>query len=176
MTNPDMQAHEFSTTDVFKERQTVSRRTVIAALASIGAASTSLAAGLATAAAAFDQPVLARFIAASERLTGRKDLNPDFARRLLEALTANPANATPLKALLEAPSQKGAEDGAGGATRVSQLEGDIRAAWRAGSYASTDGKSVYMYEGALCWSAAPYLKPPGVCGGDFGFWANPPAS
>ena len=148
----------------------VSRRTVIAALVSIGAASTSLTASLATAAAAFDQPTLARFIAASERLTGRKSLNPDFARRLLEALAANPDNAAPLKALLDPQSQRGAD------VRANRLERDIRAAWFAGSYASADGKSLYMYEDALCWSAASYLKPPGVCGGDFGSWANPPAS
>lgn len=47
----------------------------------------------------------------------------------------------------------------------------VVAAWFSGM---VDGR-VITYTDALAWSAVSFTKPNGVCGGAFGYWAEPPA-
>src|SRR5262245_46772913 len=54
------------------------------------------------------------------------------------------------------------------------LANDIVAAWYSGRYASRAGATAFDLTHALAWNALDFTKPPGVCGGEIGYWAKPP--
>jgi hypothetical protein len=132
----------------------VTRRDAI--LAAVGAA---IAAGV-------PAPLLAQeltaegFLALSERLTGASGLDPDVARTVLGGFLAT-GHGPGLAALAD-----GTSDG--------PLADAVVAAWYSGLYDTGHGPAVADFEGALLWSALNFTKPFGDCGGETGYWADPP--
>jgi hypothetical protein len=54
---------------------------------------------------------------------------------------------------------------------------ELVAAWYSGLYTRPDGdQAIAGYTGALLWTALDFTKPPGFCGGETGYWAEPPKS
>jgi hypothetical protein len=53
------------------------------------------------------------------------------------------------------------------------LADDVVAAWYSGSYTSRMGAAAFNVTDALLWPALDFTKPPGVCGGVTGYWAQP---
>jgi Membrane bound FAD containing D-sorbitol dehydrogenase len=52
---------------------------------------------------------------------------------------------------------------------------DIVAAWYSGTYDTPAGPAVAGFTDALLWNALDFTKPPGFCGGETGYWADPPS-
>lgn len=55
----------------------------------------------------------------------------------------------------------------------STLTKEIIATWYSGECQTKAGPAVATHDQALAWHSAPYLHPPGVCGGAFGHWSEP---
>lgn len=56
------------------------------------------------------------------------------------------------------------------------LTKEIVATWYSGVCQTSAGPAVATHDQALAWHSAPYLHPPGVCGGAFGYWSESPSS
>jgi hypothetical protein len=52
----------------------------------------------------------------------------------------------------------------------------VVAAWYSGVYPTSAGDALATYTNAQLWSALDYTKPFGSCGGETGYWAEPPMS
>ena len=106
------------------------------------------------------------FLALSVRLTQTDGLDPAIAARLLEGFLSMDQGAG-LQRLIAGgtPSQ---QDG--------DLANAIVEAWYSGQYNTPQGPAVATYDGALVWDALPFTKPPTECGGETGYWADPPES
>ena len=129
-------------------------RSVAAAIAAAGAGGFP-AALYAAAAVTLDQ-----FLFLSKALTEAGDLDPDMAEKLLGGFLAS-----------------GQGDGlarlvAGGAEP--ELANTIVAAWYSGVYDSGQGPAVAGFEQALLWQAMSFTKPLADCGGETGYWSEPP--
>ncbi len=61
-------------------------------------------------------------------------------------------------------------------TSVPDLANAIVAAWYSGLYQDANGEAVATYTDALLWNALSFTKPMGDCGGETGYWADPPAT
>ena len=112
-------------------------------------------------------PVTAgQFLALSTSLTGAADLDPAVAATLLRGFLAAGHGAT----LAGLVAGSGESDPA-----AHRLADEIVAAWYSGLY--DDGKSVGVagYDQALLWRALAFTKPLGTCGGETGYWGDPPA-
>ena len=154
-------------------------------------AMTLMAAGGAAAACATRGPAavgatpvsLEEFLALSTLLTGVKDLNADHARIYLTSLHASAGRelamlceragfrtATP-PASLDALVRSGAFDSIAGAAVAAK----IVESWFTGIYDSPTGPRVATYTEALAWSSLEFTKPPSVCGGGVGYWAEAPS-
>ena len=106
-----------------------------------------------------------QFIDLSKTLTGTNNLDPDAARTLLGAFIATGHEAD-LAALITDP--------ASGTGKNATLANAIVAAWYSGVCNTKDGQAVVSYDQALMWSAMTFTKPLGECGGDTGYWSDPP--
>jgi hypothetical protein len=102
-----------------------------------------------------------RFLALSERLTGKDDLSGDIATAMLEAFKAT-GRADELAALVDGADNQ-------------EPANEIVAAWYSGVSPDPDSNEVLTYTDALMWQAMSYTKPMGYCGGAMGYWAEPPA-
>ena len=56
----------------------------------------------------------------------------------------------------------------------SPLGNTIVAAWYSGLYDTGHGTAVSDFNDALVWNALSFTKPFGSCGGQVGYWAEPP--
>jgi len=129
---------------------------------------TGLAAAIAAAGASGFPPALfaaaavtlPQFMALSMRLTETADLDAEVGEKFLGGFLASGQSAG-LAALVA-----GASD--------SELESAIVAAWYSGLYDTGQGKAVAGFEQALLWKALTYTKPPSDCGGEMGYWSQPP--
>ncbi len=107
---------------------------------------------------------LEAFLKLSERLTGQSDLDSDLASRFLSAFEAE-GEATALQDLV-AQGDDTAE--------LDDLANEIVAAWYTGIVAGGGGDQFVTYEDALIWNTLTFTKPLGYCGGEMGYWADPP--
>jgi hypothetical protein len=57
-----------------------------------------------------------------------------------------------------------------------ELANEIVASWYSGIAETLQGPQVITYNNALMWSAAPFLHPPGNCGGLTNYWTLSPSS
>lgn len=101
------------------------------------------------------------FIKLSQDLTGKPDLDADYASRMLDAF----------KAIGKSDDVAALADG----SENPELENDIVAAWYSGLSPDPDSNEVITYTDALMWEAMSFTKPMGYCGGETGYWAEPPA-
>lgn len=103
------------------------------------------------------------FLDLSKRLTGDGDLSIEIATTILKAILAS-ENPGDLQALADGTL---ADSGA----LANRIVGD----WYSGMAEGEGGAMVVAtYEKALVWSALPFTKPMGVCGGAVGYWQNAP--
>jgi hypothetical protein len=130
-----------------------------------GASAAALAAGLSLRAGARETITVDQFRALSARLTGAavSDLDPTMAGKLLEGFVAMGRG--------PALARLAANPGAG----TGSLADAIVAAWYSGTYDTPAGPAVAGFTDALLWNALDFTKPPGVCGGETGHWADPPS-
>lgn len=113
-----------------------------------------------------DQAVtLARFLELSRALTGTPRLDEAMGRAILGGLLAQ-GHAEGLRRLAENPA--GAADAG--------LANAITAAWYSGLFEDATGATVADLNGALLWDALAFTKPWGTCGGETGYWRDPPAT
>ena len=131
-----------------------------------GAAAAALAAGFPYSVGAQETFTVDQFRALSARLTGAavSDLDASMAVKLLQSflsLGRGPA----LRLLASSPG-----------TSTGPMADDIVAAWYSGAYATPEGLAVAGFIDALLWNALDFTKPPGICGGEPGYWADPPPS
>jgi len=61
-----------------------------------------------------------------------------------------------------------------GAVPASPLADAIVAAWYSGLYDTGHGLAVSDFNAALVWAALNFTKPFASCGGEIGYWADPP--
>ncbi len=108
------------------------------------------------------------FLAFSKRATGVNDLDPDVAGKILGGFLSTGHGAELAKLVVhQGPS-------------FTQLADAVVAAWYCGLVptrvpggAGTDDV-VTDFKGALVWRALTFSKPFGECGGETGYWADPP--
>lgn len=138
-----------------KEGMCVSRRDAV-----LVAAGTCVASVGATA----EQGVtLARFLALSRALTGAARLDTAMGGAILGGLLAR-GHAAGIARLADDP----------GSDADRQLANDITAAWYSGVFNDADGTTRADLNAALLWDALTFTKPWGTCGGETGYWRNPP--
>jgi hypothetical protein len=148
----------------------IARRTILKALACAAAVSE---AGPAASANAAVTP--AEFAALSATLTGYPAADPALGARMMAAF-ATPARRSALGHLarIAAATPAAGLDAAIRANRLDGVANDLVAAWYSGIVASPHGDKLVTYADAKMWAAMNWAKPMGVCGGPFGYWANPP--
>ena len=103
---------------------------------------------------------LPQFMALSMRLTEAADLDAGIGEKFLGGFLASGQGA-------------GLAGLAAGASEP-ERESAIIAAWYSGIYDTGRGKSVAGFEQALLWKALTFTKPPTDCGGETGYWSQPP--
>ncbi len=110
-----------------------------------------------------DSLTSAQFRNLSLRLTGAglSDLDPVVASQLLDGF-----NSLGRGADLAALAASGASTGA--------LADDIVAAWYSGAYHTASGLAEFNLPDALVWDVLTFTKPPALCGGPTGYWADAP--
>ncbi|MCZ4291866.1 sugar dehydrogenase complex small subunit [Hoeflea alexandrii] len=101
------------------------------------------------------------FLALSKQLTRHDDLSSDIATAMLEAFKAT-GKADELSALADGADNQ-------------ELANAVVAAWYSGVSPDPDSGEVLTYTDALMWQAMSFTKPMGYCGGEMGYWAEPPA-
>ncbi|MFO1147996.1 MAG: sugar dehydrogenase complex small subunit [Alsobacter sp.] len=108
---------------------------------------------------------LDRFLDLSSSLTGAPldALDRDAAASLLAAFQAA-GRARDLVTLAADPAGDPA------------LATELVAAWYSGLYDTRAGTAVATYNGALVWRALAFTKPLGNCGGETGYWSQPPGT
>jgi hypothetical protein len=103
---------------------------------------------------------LPQFMALSVRLTEAADLDTGIGEKFLGGFLASGQGAA-LAGLVAGVSEP-------------ELESAIIAAWYSGVYDTGQGKAVASFEQALLWKALTFTKPPSDCGGEMGYWSQPP--
>jgi hypothetical protein len=142
---------------------TISRRSLILGGAS---AATTVAVGFPLPAGALGTITVDQFRALSARLTGASvtELDATTAGKLLDGFISM-GRGPDLAALAADP---GVSTGA--------VADDIVAAWYSGNYDTSAGLAAFSLTNALLWNALDFTKPPGLCGGQTGYWADAPHS
>lgn len=149
-----------------------------------GAAAFALCGALPRPAGAATDDALRRFMHVSRVVTGKRVLNPEVGRRILEVLSAGPSGPK-LQALAAAVERSGAPPGQDIARllktepfagkEVEEAARELASAWYLGVTGPDDDPAFITYTEALMWR--PVLDVhniPSFCGGVPGFWTEPP--
>jgi Membrane bound FAD containing D-sorbitol dehydrogenase len=139
----------------------LSRRELLA-----GVAATIAAAGIAGFPAdlyAAAKVTVDEFVALSEWLTGKPDLNPSVAKTLLGGFLAT-GHGPALAQLAKRREEHG------------PVANAVVTAWYTGLYETGKGQAVATVDEALIWDALTFTKPIATCGGATGYWAFPPTT
>jgi hypothetical protein len=120
----------------------------------------SIAPGSAAASLALDQ-----FMSISTKLTGQPSLDGDMGQKILDAFEAAGQGGN-IATLFEDATPERNQTGIANA---------IVAAWYSGISPLPGAREVTGFNEALVWNALSYTKPWGSCGGETGYWADPPA-
>lgn len=121
-----------------------------------------------------------QFMAAGGALLGLKLDDRDLALPYINLMRKQFSDAQ-LQAFVaaNAPGKSPGKSPAGAAKRkTGAIERQAMLLWLTGHSVDAAGKTaaVVTYTRAAVWSAMPFTKPPGWCGGDFGYWAHPPVA
>jgi len=143
----------------------VSRRELLAGGA---AAALAVMAGApdARSAVASANPTLDGFMALSGRLAGHAPLDATMGKNILDGFIAAGRGAEIAALIADAPQQNS----------TSKSADAIVAAWYSGLSPAPGARTVTGFNEALVWDALTYTKPWGSCGGETGYWADPPAN
>ena len=106
---------------------------------------------------------LVRFLTISRHLTGAARLDTAMGEAILGGLLAR-GHAEGLGRLANDPDSQSDR----------QLANEITAAWYSGVFDDADGTTRADLNAALLWDALTFTKPWGTCGGETGYWQNPP--
>jgi len=108
---------------------------------------------------------LDQFIAISTKLTEQPSLDNDMGKNILDAFVTAGQGENIATLLRDAtPSRSETE-----------MANSIVAAWYSGISPLPGAREVTGFNEALVWKALSYTKPWGSCGGETGYWADPPA-
>jgi hypothetical protein len=110
-------------------------------------------------------PSLDSFMALSARITASTSLDKDMGQQILDALIATGQG----DALGSIAAQPAPQDDR------TALANELVAAWYSGLSPSPGATEVTGFNSALVWTALTYTKPWGNCGGETGYWGDPPA-
>lgn len=116
-------------------------------------------------ASAATSPSLDLFIAISKKLMGQTSLDSGMGKNISEAFVAV-GRSGDIAALFEDATSERNQTGIANA---------IVAAWYSGISPLPGAREVTGFNEALVWNALSYTKPWGSCGGETGYWADPPA-
>lgn len=117
-----------------------------------------------------------QFLAAGSVLLGidldDRDLAPSYLALMRKQFTE-----AQLQAFIAANTRGKVPAGAA-KRKTGAIERQAMLLWLTGHSVDAAGKTatVVTYARAAVWSAMPFTKPPGWCGGDFGYWAHPPVA
>jgi hypothetical protein len=103
---------------------------------------------------------LDEFLVLSKALTEAADLDPDMGSKLLGGFLAT-GHGDGLAKLVAGMAEP-------------ELANAIVAAWYSGVYDSGQGQAVAGFDQALLWQAMSFTKPFADCGGETGYWSEPP--
>lgn len=121
---------------------------------------------------------VAAFMKAAAVLTGLPVDDREQAARYLAVLRDRLAP-TQVEALIRAaalpPEKLLAASRTGPLREAGAFAMDLWLTGMAAPAAPNQPAQVLAYTDALVWAALPFTKPPGYCGGAFGYWADPPA-
>jgi Membrane bound FAD containing D-sorbitol dehydrogenase len=131
-------------------------RSAAAAIAAAGAG------GFPTTLYAAAAVTLDQFLLLSKDLTEAGDLDSDMANKLLGGFLAT-GHGEGLAKLFAGQAEP-------------ELANAIVAAWYSGVYDSGQGPAVAGFDQALLWQAMNFTKPFADCGGETGYWSEPPRS
>lgn len=139
---------------------TISRRSLILG----GASAATLAVAVPLPGTAREPIGVEQFRALSARLTGASltDLDATIAGKVLDGFMS----------MGRGPGL--ADLAAGAALNTGALAEDVIAAWYSGRFDTSAGPAAFDLTYALLWDALDFTKPPGLCGGDPGYWADAP--
>jgi hypothetical protein len=129
-------------------------RSATAAIAAVGAG------GFPAALYAAAAVTLDEFLFLSKALTEAADLDPDMANKLLGGFLAT-GHGDGLAGLVAGKAEP-------------DLANAIVAAWYSGVYDSDQDPAVAGFEQALLWQAMSFTNPFADCGGEMGYWSEPP--
>lgn len=104
------------------------------------------------------------FMALSGKLAGHMPLDATMGQNILNGFIAA-GQESDIAALIADP-----------ATDKSKIAGAVVAAWYSGLSPVADAREVTGFNEALVWDALTYTKPWGSCGGETGYWGDPPAT
>ena len=129
-------------------------RTVAAAIAAVGTG------GFPSALYAAAAVTLDQFLVLSKALTEAADLDPDMGNKLLGGFLAT-GHGDGLARLVAGEAEP-------------ELANTIVAAWYSGVSDGGQGPAVAGFDQALLWQAMSFTKPFADCGGETGYWSEPP--
>ena len=134
-----------------------------AILAAVGAAVAATAtAGFPVSLYAQAEITVDQFLTLSQKLTETTGLDKTVAEKLLGGFLATGHGPELQRLVGESFSS------------FTPLTDAIVAAWYSGVYETGKGQAVADFTGALVWDAMTFTKPFGECGGETGYWADPP--
>ena len=111
-----------------------------------------------------DSVSVEQFVALSDKLTETTGLQASVAESLLRGFLAA-GNGPALAELVK----EGTES-----TSYAEVADSLVAAWFTGVYDTGSGQAVATFTDALVWTALTFSKPFGDCGGETGYWSEPP--
>lgn len=109
-------------------------------------------------------PTPEQFIAMSRTLTGQPSLDSGMAQTILDAFMAA-GQGDELARLIADPDP---------ARSQAKIADAVVAAWYSGLSPLPGARQVTGFNEALVWDALSYTKPWGSCGGETGYWGEPP--
>lgn len=132
--------------------------------AGLAASAFAAGAGFSTSGMAAAPPSLEAFMSMSSKVTGHTPLDQDMGKGILDAFVSA-GRAGEISALIADPAADRSK---------SEIARAIVAAWYSGLSPLPGAAQVIGFNEALVWDALSYTKPWGSCGGDTGYWGDPP--
>lgn len=109
-------------------------------------------------------PTLDQFFALSQKLTGHASLDNDMGRSILDAFISS-GHAEELAKLIAVSTPESSK---------LKIADAVVAAWYSGLSPLPGARQVTGFNEALVWNAMSFTKPWGNCGGEMGYWSEPP--
>lgn len=124
-----------------------------------------------------DPRVLDDFLKASSALTGLKLSSHDLARTYMDVLRKRFTEGDMKTLLASASLDSRAFSKAAAQPPLKSIAQQAILLWLTGftTDAATGTTQVLAYTEAAVWDALPFTKPPGQCGGAFGYWSQAPS-